>query len=133
MAITDRVKELNLPFGKYIVIGSGILDALGLRTANDIDIAVLPELYEQLRATGEWEEEERYGKIFLMKEGVEINPRLEWEDFPTTTRQAIGSALVVDSIAFLNLEELKKFKRALGRQKDYNDIALIDRYLKGSI
>jgi len=129
MTIIERVKELHLPLGRYVVIGSGTLDALGLRSANDIDIAALPELYQQLRATGEWKEEERYQKIFLIKEGVEINPQLEWEDFPTTTQQAIDSALVIDGVPFLNLEELRKFKLAFGRQKDFDDIALIDRYL----
>lgn len=128
MSIVERVKELGLPSGEYVVIGSGTLDALGLRQANDIDIAVLPQLHERLRATGEWKEEERYNKVFLLKDGVEINPQLEWEDYPTTTQLAIDSALIIDDIPFLNLEELKEFKRAFGRPKDYADIALIDNY-----
>ena len=62
MGIIERVKKLRLPFGQYVVIGSGTLDALGIRRAVDIDIAVLSELHAALRATGEWEEYERYGK-----------------------------------------------------------------------
>jgi hypothetical protein len=38
--IFEKVKELNLPFGKYVVVSSGVLDALGIRSASDVDIAV---------------------------------------------------------------------------------------------
>lgn len=129
MNIINRVKELKLPFGKYVVIGSGIFEPLGIRPADDIDIAVLPELHEQLRLTGEWEEELRYRKIFLKKEKIEINPELSWSDYKTTTQEAITSATVIDGIPFMNLGELSKFKKALGREKDIKDIKLIEEYL----
>lgn len=128
MGIVERVKELNLPLGKYVVVGSGTLEALGMRSANDIDIAVVPELYRQLRATGEWEEEERYCKIFLKRDGIDIIPQLSWADYPTSTEEAIASAFIIDGIPFMNLDELKRFKKALGREKDKADIALIENY-----
>jgi hypothetical protein len=128
MTIVERVKKLNLPSGKYIIVGSGTLEALGIRSANDIDIAALPELYEQLRATGEWEEEERYGKIFLKRDGVDINPQLSWPGYSTSTEEAIASALIIDGVPFMNLDDLKRFKLALGREKDKADIALIENY-----
>ena len=129
MPIIQRIKQLNLPLGEYVVIGSGLLDALGLRTAGDIDIAVTPKLFASLQSTGEWKEAEQYNKAFLLKDGVEISSQLEWGDFPTTVTEAINSSIVVDGVPFLNMEELKKFKRAFGRQKDYDDIALLDAYL----
>ena len=129
MTITERVRELDLPFGKYVIIGSGIMDALGIRTAGDVDIAILPELHKELLASGEWEQEEKYGHIHLKREGVEITPDLPWEAYATTTQEAIDSATVIDGIPFMNLEELKKFKKALGREKDYRDIDLIDTYI----
>jgi hypothetical protein len=130
MTIISRVKRLHFPFGEYVVIGSGTLDALGIRQAHDIDIAALPGLHATLRATGEWAEDERYGdgQVFLQRADVEILPRLEWDAYPTTTAEAIASALVVDGVPFMNLEELRKFKIALGRDKDLADIALIDQY-----
>lgn len=115
--------------GEYVIVGSGPLAALGIREANDIDVAVTPKLLAELRATGEWEEVEKYGKIFLKKEGVDIIPQLSWEEYPTTTEEAIASAMMIDGISFMNLHELKKFKTALGREKDFADIARIDAYL----
>ena len=127
--IIEKVKALNFPSGEYVVVGSGTLEALGIRHASDLDIAVTPKLLMQLRATGEWEEEERYGKVFLKGEGLEIIPELSWSEYSTTTDEAITSALLIDGISFMNLTELKKFKKALGREKDFADIALIDQYL----
>src|SRR3989344_2496956 len=126
MNIIEKIKKLNLTMGEYVIIGSGILDALGIRKANDIDISALPQLYSRLRATGEWNEEERYGKIFLKRNGIEINPQLSWSAYPTSTEEAISSAMIIDGIPFMNLKELRKFKKALGRDKDFADIILID-------
>jgi hypothetical protein len=76
---------------------------------------VTPDLYAKLRASGEWEEEERYGKIFLKRDAVEINPRLDRESYSTTAEEAVP---------FMNLNELLTFKRALGRAKDLPDIVI---------
>jgi len=131
MDVIAEVKKLDLPLGQYVVIGSGIMAQLGLREANDVDIAVTPVLYAKLRASGEWEEEERYSRIFLKKDAVEIIPQLDWERYPTTAEEAIASATIIDGVPFMNLNELVKFKRGLGRAKDFPDIAIIEEYLAG--
>ena len=128
MNIIPKIKELNFPPKQYVVVGSGILDVLGIRKSSDVDIAVNKDLYQKLRETSEWEEYEKYGKIFLKKEGFDIIPQLDWKDYKTTTEEAISSALIVESINFMNLEELIKFKTALGREKDLKDIELINKY-----
>jgi len=130
MNIIEKAKELNFPEGEYIIVGSGPLEALGIRHASDIDIAVTPKLLERLRATGDWEEEVKYGKTFLKKEKIDIIPQLSWDEYPTSTEEAIDSAMIIDGIYFMNLKELRKFKEALGREKDFADIALIDAYLE---
>lgn len=131
MNIIQKIKELNFPKDQYIVVGSGILDVLGIRKSDDIDIAVTKDLHQKLRQTGEWEEHERYDRIrvFLKKDVYEIIPQLNWENYNTTTEEAISSALVIEDIPFMNLEELIKFKTALGREKDFKDIELINEYL----
>ena len=126
--IFSRIKALDLPFGEYVVVSSGTLEALGIRSARDLDIAVTPELFEKLRADGGWVEEERYGKLFLSKPGIDIIHQLSWDAYPTTNEEAISSALIIGGIPFMNLYELKRFKRALGRKKDFADIKLIEEY-----
>ena len=126
--ISSRIKMLDLPFGEYVVVSSGTLEALGIRPARDLDIAVTPKLFEKLRADGGWTKEERYGKLFLGKPGVDIIRQLSWDAYPITNEEAIASALIIDGIPFMNLDELKRFKRALGREKDFADIKLIEAY-----
>ncbi|MBK5215859.1 MAG: zinc ABC transporter substrate-binding protein [Candidatus Pacebacteria bacterium] len=128
MNIIKEIKKLNFPPTQYVIVGSGTLDVLGIRAANDIDIVVTKDLHEKLRKTGEWKEEERYGKIFLIKEGFDIIPQLDWENYKTTTEEAIQNALIIEGINFMNLDELCKFKTALGREKDFKDIELIKKY-----
>ncbi len=36
---------------------------------------------------------------------------------------------MINGFPFLNIEETIKFKRALGREKDFNDIKLLEAYL----
>ena len=129
MNLIQKIKELNFPKDQYVVVGSGILDVLGIRTASDIDIAVTKELHQRLRELGNWEENERYDKIFLKKDVYEIIPQLNWEKYNTNTEEAISSALIIEDIPFMNLFELIKFKTALGREKDFMDIKLINEYL----
>jgi len=132
MNIIKKIKELNFPPNQYVVVGSGILDVLGIREASDIDIAVTNDLHQKLRETGEWKEYERYDRIrvFLKKDVYEIIPQLDWESYNTTTEEAISSAVIVEDIPFMNLDELIKFKTALGREKDFKDIKLIKNYQK---
>lgn len=47
-SIIEKIKDLNFPTSQYVVVGSGTLDALGIRKATDIDIAILPELHKKL-------------------------------------------------------------------------------------
>ncbi len=129
MNIIEKIKSLNFPYGEYVVVGSGILDVLNIRDAIDIDIAITAKLHTILKSTGDWEEELRYGNIHLKKDIFEIIPKLNWDKYNTTVEEAILSAKIIEDIPFMNLEELCKFKKALGREKDFKDIELIKNYL----
>lgn len=132
LSLIDKVKALNLPLGEYVVAGAGILEVLNIRETNDIDLAVTPYLHKKLRETGEWEEEEKYGKIFLKKDKIDVIPQLDWEEYKTTTEEAIESATIIEDIPFMNLDELCKFKEALGREKDFKDIELIREFQRNN-
>jgi len=128
MNIFEELHKLDLPADQFVVVGSGTMDALGMRSAQDIDIVAIPELNKKIRESGEWKEDERYGKIFLSKGNVEILPDVSWDAYSATVQELIDTALVIDGFNFMNLDELVKFKTALGREKDMNDIKLIEDY-----
>lgn len=128
MNILKEIKKLNLPLGSYVVVGSGTLDVLGIRSAKDVDMVVTPGQFNELRKTGMWKEEKKFGKIFLKKDVFEIGGELSWDKYNTTFEDLINNALVIKDIPFMNLDELIKFKIALGREKDFEDIELIKNY-----
>lgn len=132
MNIIKRIKKLNLPETEFVVIGSGTMDALGIRMSDDIDIVASQDLYVKLQASGEWGEKEQYGKIFLTKEmeSVEVDSGIGWPGYQKSFQEIFNSSIVIDGVHFMNLEELKKFKTSLGREKDFADIKLIEEYLR---
>ena len=44
MNIIKIIKDAKLPDGEYIVVGSGIMNALGIRDAEDIDLVISANL-----------------------------------------------------------------------------------------
>lgn len=128
MNIIEKIKELNFPKEHYVVVGSGTMDVLGIRKAQDIDISASEELFEMLKNSGDWEEYEKYGRPFLKKDVFEINNQLNWDKYNTVLEEANKTALFIDGIPFLSLDELVKFKTASGREKDIQDIKLIKEF-----
>jgi len=51
----DELEGLALPQASFMVMGSGILDVLGIRKANDVDLVVSEEVFEQLYNANELE------------------------------------------------------------------------------
>lgn len=130
MDIIKKVKNLDLPLGEYVIVGGGILEALGLRETNDIDVAVTPKLLEKLRESGKYKEEIKWGKLFLTGDKIDIITQLNWDKYSTKTEEAIKTATIIDGIPFLNIEETIKYKTALGREKDFKDMELLKDYQK---
>ena len=73
-----------------------------------------------------------YVFAFLVNDGVDVITQLDWENYATTTQEAIDSALIIDGVPFLNIEEIIKFKTAMGREKDLKDIELLKKYVEGN-
>lgn len=129
MEIIKKIKELNLPKDSYVVIASAVLDILGIRKADDIDIAVTKDTFEKLINDKKWKEEKRKEGVFLMNDAFEISLNVLYGDYKASVEELLENSLIIDGIPFMNLYELIKFKTALGREKDKNDIELIKNYL----
>ncbi len=139
MTITERVRELSLPFGEYVVVG-GAMEAHGIRPAHDLDIVVTPKLFETLIQDGwpvcdcdgckaEWKEGST--RRMLKKPGVDILSDYSWKhEYKADTDELIKNADVIEGIPFVQLSELLKWKKAATREKDLKDVALLEEYLK---
>lgn len=132
-SFTDRVKQLQLPLDKSIIIGSGLLDQLGIRPADDIDVVVTPEVFHGLADVPAWRHEvidegrERYTHSEMAAEAWTHwnlgDQRLEYVDL-------VEQSVIYDGVRFVSLPLLRQWKEWAGREKDLRDVALIDQYSK---
>lgn len=134
----ERVKShAYLLLGEVIVVGGGVLDALGLREANDIDLLASAAAFERLQLEPSLSlKPEPGGKNtgaadFLEGSGLEI-----WLDWRKIDGQLWDydylnqSAFCVDGVKFAAPEKVLQWKRAMGRSKDQRDIKLLEEYLR---
>lgn len=127
----ERVKELGLPLDQIIIIGSGILDQLGIRQSADIDVATGRAVLEEIARSGGWAEKlDKNQRRYLVKrdgsveiwDGWEINGRIVEYD------ELLDYAVEYDGVKFVSLDFLRRWKNWRGREKDIQDVRLIDEW-----
>ena len=128
----DKVKALNLPLDQIIVIGSGILDQLGIRPASDIDLAASSDLMKKLsEESGDWikkfDDNQRF--YFVKDDGsVEVWDGWVFDGQTVSYDDLLDYAVEYDGVRFVDLEFLRKWKSWRGREKDVRDVELIDEW-----
>ncbi len=129
--IINKVRELNLPQGLYIVFGSAPLAIRGIRDANDIDLLVSEEVFNSLRSAGWKQIEKGPSDKPLVKGDYEAHQNWNFSSYKPTLKHLLQSAELEEGIPFASLDEVRKWKFASGRPKDLIDIELIDTYRAG--
>lgn len=128
MSIVERVKELGLPLDQVVVIGSGILDALELRPARDIDLVVTPGLFAQLHSTGRYQASVVRGEMVLQRDDQEI-----WQSWGSGAVPNFGAlyseGVTYRGVRFAHPRFVLAQKRQRDTPKDQRDIALLETYL----
>lgn len=128
MTIIERVKQLNLPLDQLVVIGSGLLDALELRKANDIDLVLSAELFAQLVKQPEWHVAVKNVELVIRSSDTEAF--LSWRrDGRPNFGELYNGATVIDGIHFANPQYVIDWKRMSASDKDLRDIALLEGYV----
>lgn len=128
----DKVKALNLPLDQIIVIGSGILDQLGIRPASDIDLAASSDLMKKLsEESGDWlkkfDDNQRF--YFVKDDGsAEVWDGWEFDRQAVSYDDLLDYAVEYDGVRFVDLKFLRKWKSWRGREKDVRDVELIDEW-----
>ena len=128
----DKVKALNLPLDQIIVIGSGILDQLGIRPASDIDLAASSDLMKKLsEESGDWlkkfDDNQRF--YFVKDDGsAEVWDGWEFDRQAVSYGELLSQSVEYDGVRFVNLEFLSRWKKWRSREKDVQDVKLIDEW-----
>ena len=137
MEIKNNLIALGLNTDNAIVIGSGILNALNLRESKDIDVVVTEEKYWELAGNNRFRKLQNHGSEILDDGLFEI--RTSW----TVIGKAWGFedllyySTIIDNVRYNAVEFLLDVKRrwimeGIGREKDYNDVKLMEHYLSDS-
>ena len=131
MHLLQKVKGCSLPEGQYAVFGSGLLEVYGLRAANDIDIAVTPQLLKQLAKTGAWQVCCKRDITYLAKDDIELYD--DWnigQGYNPPVQKLIEEATIIQGVPFVNIHEVLKLKRHMNRPKDQADVRLLEQFLQ---
>jgi len=132
MTINDSLKQLdklNLPKEQYVIVGSGALGARDIRESHDLDVLVTEELWQTLRLTYELTKIKPVENIDIGDVQILGHGSMFRNQDIASVEKIIETADIIFGHKFINLDLLKKFKKREGREKDLNDIKLIDKYL----
>jgi septum formation protein len=124
-----RVKDLCLPAGKFALFGSAPMGVRGLKRGHDIDILVLPEVFNNLKSRSDWEAKtSQNGSEYLSKAEMEIFQ--DWKPGDWDAEKLISEAEEIDGLPYVQLGQVLKWKKLSRRDKDLADIEIIKEYLK---
>lgn len=127
--VLGKLPELDLPADQFIVVGSGILDVLGIRRANDIDFVTTPKIFSSLKSSG-WKVEEHPDRQSLNMDCFEAYLGWDNPDGLPNLEDLLGTRQIVDGYNFVDLERVLAWKEQKTRPKDLNDVKLIKDYLE---
>lgn len=135
-AILTEAKCLALPREKFMFAGGATLAVRSIRSTKDLDILVLPELFEEMSCDDNgWELDAEYERKWrrkrLKKGSVELYPDffLERRNEFLDVAKLIASAEIIEGFRFQSLEHLMMCKLDTAREKDLKDVELIKAYL----
>ncbi len=134
MGIKSKLNELGLNQENAIVIGSGILDALGIRDSKDIDVVVTEDKYNKLSESDRFRKEQNHGCEVLTDDLFEI--RTIWNVVGKTWRfnDLLSHSMIINGVRYITIEFLLDVKRCWlkdrdVRKKDVDDVRLMENYL----
>ena len=124
------LEKLKFPPNHYVIVGSGIMDVLGIRNANDLDILVSKDLWNILIKDNKFGNKIKY---INSKPYIKFSYKIEiYQSIPGfNTEDTIKNAeRDYKDIPFISLDCLLKWKKGMNRAKDKEDVLLIENYLE---
>ena len=127
----EEVKKLNLPIGSYALFGSAPLGVRCIRKCRDIDILVNEKLWQKYKNKSDWKYELTKNGIEHLSKGI-IELWNNWLPWYPNANKFIKDAEIINGIPFVKLKYFIEWKIKFGREKDKQDIKLVEKYLSTS-
>ncbi|HOV29861.1 MAG TPA: hypothetical protein PLD77_02200 [Candidatus Dojkabacteria bacterium] len=129
--VFSKIKALKLEPDEFLIIGSGIMFALGIRSLDDIhdiDIIVNEKGWEKVKNLSKVYTNELGEKhLYLLGKRIEVwdtknSPKYDFNDLHKR-------AYFVGKYPFLSPEDTIRYKKRMRRKKDFKHIQMIEKYL----
>ena len=133
-SIKEALSDIGLNSDNSVVIGSGILSALNIRSINDIDVLVSNKMFDKLSSTGHFELKSSHGKNVLVSGDLEIRNSWSVLEENWNLDRLVSQSEIIKGVRYITLDFLFRVKKdwakgASPRQKDLRDVEMIRSYL----
>lgn len=118
---------MNLPLGQYALFRSAPLGIRGLRDCRDVDVIVSTQLWQKCLADGWQIRQVKSGNQCLSKGEIEL--WLDWYPGEWDVEDLIENSEMIDGLPFVKLDQVLKWKKIMGRDKDMVDVKIIEKFL----
>ncbi len=133
MNIPNLLAGLELTPENSVVIGSGILNALGLRASNDVDVVVTKTAFARLAQDPRFVEKQNHGRTILAYDLFEMLPSWGVLGEDQAFADLRKESMVIEGVRYITPQFLLAAKKSWladeGRPKDFADVKLIEDYL----
>jgi hypothetical protein len=128
------LQKLGLNPNNSLIVGSGILQALGIRNSQDIDVVASQEIFDHLKKSGNFRVAEDHGREILRNDSFEIGTEWDVLDKPYRFEDFVNDSIVINGVRFITIDFLYKAKKSwvegnYARPKDIEDVRLIEKYM----
>lgn len=129
--LISKLIALNLPKEDYAVFGSGPMFAHGIKDlGSDVDLIARGKAWEKACQIGDTKKAAlSNNKVVILFEG-DIEIFNGWAPGEWNVDKLIDEAEIIDGIRFVSLENVVRWKKLMGREKDLTHIQMINDYKK---
>lgn len=115
----DRLRSLALPSGDFAVFGSGPLIVRGIIEAtNDLDVISRGPAWERALELGDLVHLDEHNVEVVAFDGGAITVGTSWAYGEFDIDQLIDTAEIIESLPFVRLEHVVRYKETAARPKD---------------
>ena len=131
----EELDALEFPKDEYVIVGSGPLGVRGIREIRDLDIVVSNKLWKRLSEKYPIVDGDPGTKKMYISKSIEIlgGPSFISDGQTPTVEEMIKSAEVINGYPFMSLNYTIIFKLKRGRDKDLEDLVLLEEWMMSNI
>lgn len=132
--LIEKAKTLNLPQNDFAIFGSAHLYHCGLRDSiGDIDIIARKKAWEIATLLGKMENAKSgVGQVVELFNG-DIEIFNDWPHGPWSIDDLIDTAIEIEGIKYVSLDNILKWKQKSNKEKDIADVVKIKEYLLNTV